>query len=170
MPSRKLRRDPNNRHPILRGIATSFSSFTYEYNLINSNLLESFLINNPVIWRGERDNRILTLNFFQDNIPRLADHQLVNLKVKDIADGNLFLKRLDDIAIPFSILTYMRLQTAFHVLRNKLRNRLAPNIIQLSLTAFLKSFKKGSQSIRRIFTAERNERFKSYRKHCHQQY
>ena len=85
-----------------------------------------------------------TINFFQENIPRLAPHQLVNLKVKDIADGNLFLKRLDDIATPLSILTYMRLQTAFHVLRNKMRNRLAPNRVQLSLTAFLKSFKKGS--------------------------
>ena len=104
---------PNNRHPILKGIATSFCSFTYEYNLINSNLLESFLINNPVVKRGERDNRLLTLNFFQDNIPRLAHHHLVNLKVKDIADGNLFLKRLDDIEIPFSILTYMRLLFMF---------------------------------------------------------
>ena len=55
----------------------------------------------------------------------------------------------------------MRLQTAFHVLRNKLRIRLAPNRIQLSLTAFLKSFKKGSQSICRIFTSDRNEKFKA---------
>ena len=74
--------------------------------MINSNLLESFLINNPVIRRGERDNRILTLHFFRDNIPRLAAHQLLKLKLKDIVDGDLFLKRLEEIEIPFSILTY----------------------------------------------------------------
>ena len=42
-----------------------------------------------------------------------------------------------------------------------MRNRLAPNRVQLSLTAFLKSFKKGSQSIRRIFTSDRNEKIKA---------
>ena len=85
--------------------------------MIEGNLKESFLINNPVITRGDRDTRLITLGFFQDNVPRIPVQDLLTVRIKDIADENLFLKRKDDIELPLSLITYMRLQAAFHLLR-----------------------------------------------------
>ena len=113
---------PENRNPVLRGISQSFSEFLKEYNLIEGNLKESFLINNPVITRGDRDTRLITFGFFQDNVPRIPVQDLLTVRIQDIADENLFLKRKDDIELPLSLITYMRLQAAFHLLRLKLRS------------------------------------------------
>ena len=115
---------PENRNPVLRGISQSFSEFLKEYNLIEGNLKESFLINNPVITRGDRDTRLITIGFFQDNVPRIPVQDFLSVRIKDIADENLFLKRKDNVELPLSQITYMRLQAAFHLLRLKLRSKL----------------------------------------------
>ena len=145
---------------MLRGISQSFSEFLKEYNLIEGNLKESFLINNPVITRGDRDTRLITFGFFQDNVPRIPVQDLLMVTIQDIADENLFLKRKDDIELPLSLITYMRLQAAFHLLRLKLRSMVHLDQTGHALNTFMKSFKKGSQSIRRIFSVLRNGRIK----------
>ena len=85
--------------------------------------MESFLINNPSITKGERDTRLITFGFFQDNVPRIPVHDLQTVRIKDIADDNLFKKRKDDIELPLSLITFMRLQAAFYKLRLKLRSK-----------------------------------------------
>ena len=131
---------PENRNPILKGISQSFSDFLQEYNSIEGNLKESFLINNPSITKGERDTRLITFGFFQDNVPRIPVHDLLTVRIKDIADDNLFKKRKDDIELPLSLITFMRLQAAFYKLRLKLRSKVPLYQTGYSLNTFMKSF------------------------------
>ena len=145
----------------LKGISQSFSDFLQEYNFIEGNLKESFLINNPMITRGERDTRLITFGFFQENVPRIPVNALLAVRIKDIANDNLFLKRKDDIELPLSLITYVRLQAAFHMLRLKMRSKVPLYQTGCSLNTFMKSFKKGSQSIRQIFSVVRNIKIKT---------
>ena len=81
-----------------------------------------------------------------------AHKDICNLKVRDIANNQLFLHRMEEIGVQLSPVTYMRLQEIFHTVRNNLG---LYDGVSIPLTAFFSCFIKGSVSIRKIFEKDR---------------
>jgi exonuclease III len=109
---------PNNENQILSFIATSYTKFCDVFYKVNHNIFEAFIMNNDLIVRGHQDGRLLNVQFFSSNIPRLDMERVAKLKVKDFFSGNDF-KTLDqlceDTGINFNLLTYMRLHESLQL-------------------------------------------------------
>ena len=84
-----------NRFPILHNIAVSFTKFLNIFNRIEKNLGNSFLLHNPALIRGRNNLGIIDARLFNNNVPRLAIEQISSLKVRDIANNQLFLHRIE---------------------------------------------------------------------------
>ena len=59
------------KNPIIYGLVENFQTFARTFINTNSNINNSYLLNNPVLKRGLRNNRLLDRNFFSANIPQL---------------------------------------------------------------------------------------------------
>ena len=146
-----------NRFPILHNIAVSFTKFLNIFNRIGKNLGNSYLLHNPALIRGRNNLGIIDARLFNNNVPRLAIEQISSLKVRDIANNQLFLHRIEDIGVQLSMISYMRLQEAFFSVRNNLGTYEG---VSCPLAWFFSSFKNGSKSIRRIFEKDRSKKIK----------
>ena len=109
-----------NRFPILHNIAVSYTKFLNIFNRIGKNLGNSYLLHNPALIRGRNNFSIIDARLFSNNVPRLAGEQISSLKVRDIANNQLFLHRIEDIDVQLSMISYMRLQEVFFRVRNNL--------------------------------------------------
>ena len=145
-------------NPILHTIADSYQKFNKIFNNTDQNFDNSFLLNNPVLKRGVRDNGKIDINFFSQNIPNIDSATLARIKISDICVNGI-LKSLDEINmlanIPFSLATYMRLGEA---IRTHKRVEIGLNLGKVhssTMHDFLVRFKKGSKPLRRVFTKYR---------------
>ena len=55
------------RHPVLHGLVVSYEKFLREYYLCNDYYKTSYILNNPIIYRGRGSNMILNKTFFNQN-------------------------------------------------------------------------------------------------------
>ena len=153
----------HEKFPIFAFLADSLKAFLLAYGEKNDNFSKMFLLNNPLIKRGRNDNRTINMQFFSRNLPLLAEVPLSTIKIEQIALNGRLLS-LDEIVantgIEFSLATYLRLQEAFFTTRQLFVPTRISDGSATSVENFLKQFKKGSKSIRRILTYKKTYKLK----------
>ena len=141
-------------HPILAGLAESFSKFLECFTLRNENYLDSYIFNNPCFKRSNRDDGILDTNFFKTGgspnfykISQLTYRQcFANGVFRDLNFFN------NDLQLGISLVTYFRLRLALSHFKNNREIDLGGDNSSVSVSRFFCSFKKGSKSCRRFLT------------------
>ena len=57
---------------ILKNLSESFQNFCKVFYSLNENIQKSFLLNSPIMRRGNRDNKLIDPPYFSQNIPPLT--------------------------------------------------------------------------------------------------
>jgi hypothetical protein len=131
--------------PILKQIAVSYNEVRKNFLSLDNNLLNSYLLYNPVLNKGAPDT---TMQILKDNLPVLSLEQIASIKICDFWNNGI--RPLDEICdnlgINISLVTYMRVGQLLTRFRTNLVNRIrSPGIQQI-----FSSRVKGSKTIRNI--------------------
>jgi hypothetical protein len=136
---------------ILAGIVKSYRIFLHNFNNLDSNLLQSFIFNNPTITTANGFEYNLSLNFWQQSNP-LNVFTLSKLKIKDFLQNDP-LKELNTLNkeynLNISVNTYIRFKKIF--LEAYKRFDFGKKTTDIS--SFFSGYKKGSKKCRNIFYA-----------------
>ena len=139
-----------SRHPILMGLAESFSTFIKCFTERNDNFYSAFILNNPAFLY--ENNTRLNLEFFgrSSNIFKIAQ-----LTFNDFFSGGTFLSFVtlnEKFGININLATYFRLRgTLLHFLGEKKKKSSNNNDNSVTgINRFFLSFKKGSKTCRKI--------------------
>jgi hypothetical protein len=142
-------------HPIIYNIAVSYVKFKQKFYAQNDNFKKSYLLCNPVIDWARGDKRPLDLNFFRQN-PTINPERLAKTRFKDVySNGPMQLDVINannDLNLGLNLNTYLRLMGACTNFRNSLKANRVNDSTSIDLKDFFNSFKKGSKSVRRIFS------------------
>jgi hypothetical protein len=98
---------------------------------------------------------ILCKRFFGENLPNQTLEKIAKLKLEDLLmrGGIKSLAQINtDLGIDFTLVTYMRLSAAITYFMEIKQN--VPPAVPIGICAFLLSFDKGSQKIRRALSSQ----------------
>jgi hypothetical protein len=131
--------------PILKQIAVSYNEVRKNFLSLDNNLLNSYLLYNPVLNKGAPDT---TMQILKNNIPVLSFEQIASIKICDFWNNGI--RPLDEICdnlgFNISLVTYMRVGQLLTRFRTKLVNRIRSPGIQQIFSGKV----KGSKTLRNI--------------------
>jgi len=135
---------------VLKNVACSFQQFLNGFVKDETNVYNSFLINNPSITRSLQSNRTLDFGFFGlDATPDLI--RLSKIRIWDICTIEFRILSEEEIlantGINFNLNIRLRLATAVHAIQTRFGNKMGKSI---RIEDFFGRFKKGSRNIRRF--------------------
>jgi exonuclease III len=139
-------------NPILKNIATSFDLFRKSFYSLNDNYKDMYLLNNPLIHRGQRDRGLLTVNFFTQ-VPPIPRSSLAKLKFSDVyrEGGMRMLAEINqNLDFNLNLVTYLRLGESCTNFITRLHAGRASDGTNLNIERFLLRFKSGSKQVRNV--------------------
>jgi hypothetical protein len=125
-----------------------------------SNILDSFIFDNPSFFYGGEDRRWFDETFFGEQNFRENRYKIGNLKMSDLLNANNTVKDIDTLylLLGFRIQDekYNILRRCLNELSGEITRPLAPNSCT-DLTTFCNRFKRGSKPFRRILDGPARE-------------
>jgi exonuclease III len=126
----------NLRHPILSGLVESFCFFRDRFYDKDDNFRSSFVLNNPIVRRGDNQNRMLDIDFFNNCGVNNDELTLGKLVFSDLVSNNTFKSYADITAntgINLNLVLYFRLRHAImSFLGTRLRKKSDGTCVSLS--------------------------------------
>jgi hypothetical protein len=135
---------------LVAGIAESYCKISAAHIRKDNNILESFMANNPLLNRLETNGTVLQI--LRNNVPRISDDVIFELKVKDFWQGGI--KTLDQICTStgqnISLVTYMRLNRILSLGCGRIERGPDPVPVPVTITKLFAGKTKGSKKIRKV--------------------
>jgi hypothetical protein len=145
---------------IVTGITESFNKVRTEYVKHGSNLIGSYVVNNPVLKTFEVNGSILAI--LKNNVPRIDTGIVFSLKVSDFWENGM--KTLDRICdttgLNISLVTYMRLSRILRLGCERAVPDPGSANRNISINAIFTGPKKGSQVVRKVLLMNKVEKSK----------
>jgi exonuclease III len=149
----------NFEHPILSTLTDSFRSFLKKFYLKDANILEAFLLNNPLITLENGFHYDLNIRFWTaSGNPNIFS--ISQLKIKHFySEGKI--KSLQSLNTEYNtnlpLATYFRLTGILQQIRNRFIINLLPSSKATDIRCFFARFKRGSKQCRAILSSAEDD-------------
>jgi hypothetical protein len=140
------------RHPVLFKIACSYERFRAKFEKTNENYLTSCIFYNPIIFREQRDKRVLTPEFLSvENNNELA-YRIANTELQTFCGPEGFLNRaeLGALNIQLTEIGYGRLSNALHCFFDRMSHHRDNPEKSVSIKDEFCSIKKPGRKCRKV--------------------